>query len=96
MTAASNEIYAQSFGDDLETEVTDLQPTSHGILSQGNIELVTTAASNAVNVGTANADEFEHFGKYVAAVMRNMPKYQSRLLQMDIMKVITEAECGNR
>lgn len=87
-------MYAQQHGNDLDIGSTD--PSNQGILSQANIELITTATADATNVERAHSDEFEHFGKYVAAVLRNMPKYQSRMLQMDIMKVITEAECGHR
>lgn len=37
-------------------------------------------------------DEFDMFGNFVAEVMRNMVKSKSRVLQMNIMKLINEAD----
>lgn len=41
---------------------------------------------------TKKSDEYEMFGNFMAEVMRNMSKNQSRKLQMSIMGLIHEVE----
>lgn len=56
----------------------------------GNIEII--ASNQLATAGSRKQDEFDIFGNFVAEVMRNMAKPKSRILQMNIMKVIAEAE----
>lgn len=94
MNATTSDIYT-AFAEELETEEAELHDNSHALLNHGSIEVISTPQSNSTMV-EKKSDEFEIFGHFVAEVMRNMPKSQSRLLQMNIMKVIAESEDQSR
>lgn len=88
VNATSNDIF--TFEHELVNE--DIK---HGtLMNQGNSSIEVIA--NAQLVPPANAtrkqDEFDLFGNFVAEVMRNMAKSKSRILQMNVMKLINEAD----
>lgn len=92
VNATTNDMFT-TFGEELVTEVTDTND-NNAILNQGNIEVITTTATNNA-VLNKKPDEFDIFGNFIAEVMRNMAKSQSRLLQMNIMKLIADSESEN-
>lgn len=57
-----------------------------------NIEVISSTPTLAP-AASPKQDEFSFFGNFVAEVMRNMTKPKSRMLQMNIMKLIRDAEC---
>lgn len=87
--ATSNDIFT-TFEEELVND--DIKQST--LTNQGNIEVISnqqiTPATNA-----ARKDEFDIFGNFVAEVMRNMTKPKSRILQMNIMKLIADAESGS-
>lgn len=56
-----------------------------------NIEVISSTPIVAQS-NNHKPDEFDIFGNFVAEVMRNMAKSKSRILQMNIMKLIADAE----
>lgn len=82
--ATSNDIFT-AFEEELVAE--DIKQST--LMNQGNIEVLSQVAAPS---NTRKQDEFDIFGNFVAEVMRNMRKPKSRILQMNIMKVIAEAE----
>lgn len=94
VNATTSDIYT-AFAEELETEETELHENTQALLNHSNIEVISTPQPNST-MAEKKSDEFEIFGNFVAEVMRNMPKSQSRLLQMNIMKVIADSEDGNR
>lgn len=93
--ATSNDIYT-TFEEELVTEDTteEMHMQNDGIMSQSNIEMMATSENNAAlqSQTSKKPDEFEIFGNLVAEVMRNMAKSRVRILQMNIMKLIADAE----
>lgn len=85
VNATSNDIFT-SFEEELVTD--DMRQST--IINQG------TSAETMSSIPVANPvvkqDEFNFFGNFVAEVMRNMPKQKSRMLQMNIMTLIRDAE----
>lgn len=83
--ATSNDIF--TFEEELVTD-----EIRHSTLTnQANIEVISNAQISTPQ-NTRKQDEFHIFGNFVAEVMRNMAKPKSRILQMNIMRVIAEAE----
>lgn len=85
--ATSNDIFT-TFEEELVTD--DMKQST--LMNHGtNIEVIsnTPIASTSTN---RKQDEFDIFGNFVAEVMRNMNKPKSRILQMNIMKLIADAE----
>lgn len=82
--ATSNDIFT-AFEEELVAE--DIKQST--LMNQGNVEVLSQIAAPS---NTRKQDEFDIFGNFVAEVMRNMRKPKSRILQMNIMKVIAEAE----
>lgn len=88
--ATSNDIFT-TFEEELVTDDSMKQSTlmNHGT----NIEVIpSTPVTTAPAPTSRKQDEFDIFGNFVAEVMRNMNKPKSRLLQMNIMKLIADAE----
>lgn len=88
--ATTSDIYT-TFGEELQTQETEVNASSHTILNQGNIEVIATTNPN-ISMVEKKADEFEIFGNFVAEIMRNKSKSQARLLQMNIMRLIADSE----
>lgn len=90
---ASSSIIEESFANATTNDLfEEFEPQKKGsFLNHSNIEVI---ASTPVTAQTVNRkqDEFDIFGNFVAEVMRNMNKPKSRILQMDIMKLIADAE----
>lgn len=85
VNATSNDIFTTF------EEVTDDMKQST-LLNQGsNIEVISSTPI-AAQSNSRKQDEFDIFGNFVAEVMRNMAKPKSRILQMNVMKLIAEAE----
>lgn len=84
--ATSNDIFT-AFEEELVTE--DIIPST--LMNQGNIEVLSSTPIAAPS-GARKQDEFDIFGNFVAEIMRNVTKQKARFLQMNIMKVITDAE----
>lgn len=97
--ATSNETYT-NFEEELVTEnVADIkiQMPKNTIEKCQNIEIISAPNSTACNnnatiTSVKKPDEFDIFGNFVAEVMRNMAKPRMRSLQMNIMKLIADAE----
>lgn len=98
--ATSNEIYT-NFGEELVTEnmsEIEIKMPQNTIENRKKIEIISapnsTAAcnNNATTTSVKKQDEFDIFGNFVAEVMRNMAKPRMRSLQMNIMKLIADAE----
>lgn len=88
--ATSNDIFT-TFEEELVTDDSMKQSTlmNHGT----NIEVIPSTPIIASPAATSRKqDEFDIFGNFVAEVMRNMNKQKSRILQMNIMKLIADAE----
>lgn len=68
------------------------------ILNQDPLQLQEAAQTNSTvsapkpSLPTKKSDEYEKFGNFMAEVMRNMSKSQSRKLQMNIMGLIHDVE----
>lgn len=88
--ATTSDIYT-TFGEELQTQETEVNGDHHTILNQGNIEVIATSTPN-ISMVEKKADEFEIFGNFVAEIMRNKSKSQARLLQMNIMRLIADSE----
>lgn len=96
--SASNiieESFANASSNDIFTtfeEVTDDIKQSTLLSHHGsNIEVISSTPI-AAQSNNHKPDEFDIFGNFVAEVMRNMTKSKSRILQMNIMKLIADAE----
>lgn len=90
--ATSNDIFT-AFEEELETEDLKQSTLMNQGLNQGNIEVISNAQIAGPSVSSVKKqDEFDIFGNFVAEVMRNMAKPKSRILQMNIMKLIADAE----
>lgn len=95
--SASNiieESFANASNDIFTTfeEVTDDIKQSTLLSHHGsNIEVISSTPI-AAQSNNHKPDEFDIFGNFVAEVMRNMTKSKSRILQMNIMKLIADAE----
>lgn len=87
--ATSNDIFT-TFEEELVSD-----GIKHSTLTnQGNVEVISNQQI-APSTNAARKDEFDIFGNFVAEVMRNMTKPKSRILQMNIMKLIADAESGS-
>lgn len=87
--ATSNDIFT-TFEEELVSD-----GIKHSTLTnQGNVEDISNQQI-APSTNAARKDEFDIFGNFVAEVMRNMTKPKSRILQMNIMKLIADAESGS-
>lgn len=85
VNATSNDIFTT-----FEEVTDDMKPST--LLNQGsNIEVISSTPI-AAQSNSRKQDEFDIFGNFVAEVMRNMAKPKSRILQMNVMKLIAEAE----
>lgn len=92
MNATSNDIFT-TFEEELVAE--DIKHSTlgnHGVNQVGNIEVISNAPIISAPAATKKPDEFDIFGNFVAEVMRNMNKPKSRILQMNVMKLIADAE----
>lgn len=98
--ATSNEIYT-NYKEELVTENMsniEIQMPKNTIENHQNIEINSAPNSTACtnNAATTSSvkkqDELNIFGNFVAEVMRNMSKPRMRSLQMNIMKLIADAE----
>lgn len=86
--ATSNDIFT-TFEEELVTD--DMKQST--LMNHGtNIEVISNTPIAATSTGNRKQDEFDIFGNFVAEVMRNMNKPKSRILQMNIMKLIADAE----
>lgn len=86
VNATSNDIF--TFEQELVND--DLKHST--LMNQANnIEVISNTQLIPPN-GSRKQDEFDMFGNFVAEVMRNMVKSKSRILQMNIMKLINEAD----
>lgn len=85
VNATSNDIFTTF------EEVTDDMKQSTMLNQGSNIEVIS---STPIVTSSANRkqDEFDIFGNFVAEIMRNMAKPKSRILQMNFMKLIADAE----
>lgn len=88
----------------IETTSTETQATavSSELLIQPQLQSPHSEDANAIDMKNQNEsqndqqhDEFSKFGDFVAEVMRNMTKSQSRAFQMKIMGLIVECEENN-
>lgn len=62
-------------------------------MEQGNcIEVVADTQLVTAHSTNRKQDEYDLFGNFVAEVMRNMQKPESRALQMNIMRLISEKD----
>lgn len=88
VNATSNDIFTfeQELVND-EIKHSTLMNHANSIEVISNTQLIPPSA----NV-SRKQDEFDMFGNFVAEVMRNMAKSKSRILQMNIMKLINEAD----
>lgn len=97
--ATANETYA-NFEEELITENMsdiEIQMPKNTIENHEKIEISSapnsmTCTNNATATLLKKPDEFDIFGNFVAEVMRNMAKPRMRGLQMNIMKLIADAE----
>lgn len=88
--ATTSDIYT-TFGEELQTQETEVNANNHTLLNQGNIEVIATT-NPKISMVEKKADEFEIFGNFIAEIMRNKSKPQARLLQMNIMRLIADSE----
>lgn len=84
--ATSNDIFTN-----FEEELVSNDIKQSTITNHGNIEVISSHP-NTITSNTKRKDEFDIFGNFVAEIMRNMTKPKSRILQMNIMKLIADAE----
>lgn len=86
--ATTNDIFT-TFEAELVTD--DMKQSTQ--MNQGaNIEVISSNAVSNASASSRKQDEFDFFGNWVAEVMRNMPKSKSRILQMDIMQLVRDAD----
>lgn len=83
--ATSNDIFT-TFEEELVTD--DMRQST--LTNQASIEIVPN--TQIAPSTSTRKDEFDIFGNFVSEVMRNMTKSKSRILQMNIMKLIADAE----
>lgn len=88
--ATSSDLFA-GFEEELVTEDVKSSTFMHQDI-KGNIEVISNAQIAPPTSSVKRHDEFDIFGNFVAEVMRNMTKPKSRILQMNIMKLIADAE----
>lgn len=87
VNATSNDIFT------FEHELVNDDIKQSTLINQGNsIEVIANSQLVSPVNTTRKQDEFDLFGNFVAEVMRNMVKSKSRILQMNIMKLINEAD----
>lgn len=86
--ATSNDIFTTFEVEHVTDEMKQSTLLNHG----PNIEVISSSSIAAPATATKKLDEFDIFGNFVAEVTRNMNKPKSRILQMNIMKLIAEAE----
>lgn len=87
VNATSNDIFT------FEHELVNDDIKQSTLMNQGNsIEVIANSQLVSPVNTTRKQDEFDLFGNFVAEVMRNMVKSKSRILQMNIMKLINEAD----
>lgn len=88
VNATSNDIFTfeqELVNDDIKQSTLINQENSIEVIANTQLVPPTTNVSR-------KQDEFDMFGNFVAEVMRNMAKSKSRILQMNIMKLINEAD----
>lgn len=88
VNATSNDIFT------FEQELVNDDIKQSTLMNQGNsIEVIANTQLIPPNANVnRKQDEFDLFGNFVAEVMRNMTKSKSRILQMNIMKLINDAD----
>lgn len=86
VNATSNDIFT------FEQELVNEDIKSSTLMNPEGIEVISNTQIVPSKNTNRKEDEFDIFGDLVAEIMRNMAKPKSRILQMNIMKLIADAE----